>query len=74
MSGGVKNKTLRFRTNSFIDAVNNIDEYYKIGHELKELGGLITSMALHMSDLQTKVDSQAEELKKHQQKNEVQNG
>lgn len=70
----MKNKTLRFRTNSFIDAVNNIDEYYKFGYELQELGRLISHMALHMADLQIKVDRQAEALRNYQQKSEVQNG
>ena len=62
----MKNKTLRFRTDSFIEAANSIDEYYQIGFELKEVSKLIIHMALHMSDLQRKVDSQAEELKRHQ--------
>ena len=70
----MKNKTLRFRTNSFIDAANDCEDWYKIGYEIEEIGRLIQRMALHMSDLQLKVDRQAEELKRHQQKCEVQNG
>ena len=70
----MKNKTLRFRTDSFIEAANSIDEYYQIGFELKEVSKLIIHMTLHMSALQRKLDSQAEELKRHQQKCEVQNG
>ena len=64
----MKNKTLRFRTDSFLSAANDCEYWYKIGYELGEIGRLIRHMAMHMSDLQQKVDRQAEELKRHQQK------
>ena len=70
----MKNKTLRFRTESFLEAANNSEDWYKIGYEIGEIGRLIRHMAMHIDDLQRKVDSQAEELKRHQQKCEVENG
>lgn len=64
----MKNKTLRFRTESFLEAANNSKDWYEIGYEIGEIGRLIRHMALHMSDLQRKVDRQAEALRSYQLK------
>ena len=68
----MKNSALRFKTDQLTEAANNFEESYSIGYQLGEIGRLIRHMAIHISDLQRKVDSQAEELKKRQQKDEEQ--
>lgn len=62
----MKNSTLRYRTYHMVEAANNWEECYTIGYELGELGKLIRHMAMHMADLQKKVDTQAKELKRRQ--------
>ena len=60
----MKNSTLRVKTETFVERANSWQEYYDIGHQLGEMGGLIRRMAMHMADLQKKVDRQATELKR----------
>lgn len=60
----MKNNTLRSRSDLLLEAANNFEEAYTIGHQLGEIGQLVRHMAMHMSDLQNKVDNQAEELKR----------
>ena len=62
----MKNKTLRFRTDQLTEAANTWEDWYKTGYELGEIGKLIRHMAMHISDLQSKIDSQAEELRRCQ--------
>lgn len=62
----LKNSSLRFRTDCLTEAANDFEESYAIGHQLGEIGSLIRRMAIHISDLQKKVDSQAEELRRRQ--------
>lgn len=64
--GGMKNSTLRYRTCNIVEAADKWEKCYTIGHELGEIGKLIRHMAMHIADLQKKVDSQAEELKRRQ--------
>lgn len=64
----MKNRTLTFKTDQLTEAAKDFEESYTIGHQLGEIGRLIRYMAMHISDLQVKVDSQAEELRKYQQK------
>ena len=56
----MKNKTLRFRTDQLTETANTWEDWYKTGYDLGEIGKLIRHMAMHISDLQRKVDSQAE--------------
>jgi hypothetical protein len=62
----MKNSTIRKRTADFLEIANSWQEYYDIGNQLGELARLIKHMALHMADMQKKIDSQAEELKRRQ--------
>lgn len=61
----MKNSTLRVKTETFVERANSWQEYYGIGHQLGEMGGLIRRMAMHIADLQKKVDRQAARLKRH---------
>lgn len=70
----MKNKILRNQTETLLETANNYDEYYTAGLQLIAVGKLVQRMAMHIADLQNKVDSQAKMLKIYQQKSEVQNG
>ncbi len=59
----IKNPTLRRRTKELTECANDARECQLLGYELKELGSLVASMAIHMGDLQRKIDSQAEHIK-----------
>lgn len=59
----IKNPTLRRRTKELTECADDARECQLLGYELKELGSLIVSMAIHMGDLQRKIDSQAEHIK-----------
>ena len=58
-----KNPTLRRRTRELSDCAEDARECQLLGYELKDLGSLLVKMAIHMEDLQRKVDSQAEYIK-----------
>ena len=62
----LKPNTLRKRTEEMTDMADNFDYVYKLGSELEDIGDLIKRMAFHMKNLQDKVDSQAEELRRLQ--------
>lgn len=59
----IKNPTLRRRTKELTECAEDARECQLLGYELKDLGNLIVGMAIHMQDLQRKVDSQAEHIK-----------
>ena len=59
----LKNPTLRNRTEELCERANNFEETFQIGCELKNIGGLIQAMSIHIRDLQDKVNSQAEHIK-----------
>jgi hypothetical protein len=59
----IKNPTLRRRTKELTECAEDARECQLLGYELKDLGNLIVGMAIHMHDLQRKVDSQAEHIK-----------
>lgn len=59
----IKNPTLRRRTKQLTECAEDARECQLLGYELKDLGNLIVGMAIHMQDLQRKVDSQAEHIK-----------
>jgi len=59
----IKNPTLRRRTKELTECAEDARECRLLGYELKDLGNLIVGMAIHMQDLQRKVDSQAEHIK-----------
>lgn len=59
----IKNPTLRRRTKELTECVEDARECQLLGYELKDLGNLIVGMAIHMGDLQRKVDGQAEHIK-----------
>ena len=58
-----KNPTLRKRTRELSECAEDARECQLLGYELKDLGSLLVKMAIHMEDLQRKVDSQAEYIK-----------
>jgi len=58
-----KNPTLRKRTDNIESIALDCAEAYAYGNDLVETGRLIKNMAMHMRDLQTKIDSQAEHIK-----------
>ena len=58
-----KNPTLRKRTKELSECAEDAKECQLLGYELKDLGSLLVKMAIHMEDLQRKVDSQAEYIK-----------
>lgn len=59
----IKNSTLRRRTKELTECADDAREYQLFGYELKELGSLIVSMAIHMGNLQRKIDSQVKHIK-----------
>lgn len=59
----IKNPTLRRRTKELTECVEDARECQLLAYELKDIGRLIEGMAIHMGDLQRKVDSQAEHIK-----------
>jgi len=59
----LKNPTLRRRTKELSECAEDARECQLLGYELKDLGSLLVKMAIHMEDLQRKVDSQAEYIK-----------
>ena len=58
-----RNTTLRKRTDNLESVAEDYAEAYSFGNDLAETGRLIKHMAMHMRDLQTKIDSQAEHIK-----------
>lgn len=62
----MKNRTLRSQTESLLETANSYEEYYTAGLQLIAVGKLIQRMAVHMADLQQKVDNQAEALRGYQ--------
>ena len=60
----LKVNTLRRRTEEMTGVADNFSEIYKFGAELEDIGNLIKRMAFHMHNLQDKVDTQAEELRR----------
>lgn len=64
----MKNSALRIKTEQLTESAYDIEEYYTAGLQLIAVGNLIKNMVRHMDDLQAKVDNQAEELRKYQQK------
>ena len=62
----LKPNTLRRRTEEMTDMADNFNEIFKLGSELEDIGNLIKRMAFHMHNLQEKVDTQAEELRRQQ--------
>ena len=59
----LKNPTLRRLTKELSECAEDARECQLLGYELKDLGSLLVKMAIHMEDLQRKVDSQAEYIK-----------
>lgn len=59
----IKNPTLRRRTKELTDCAEDAKECQLLGYELKDIGNLIVRMAIHMQDLQRKMDRQAEHIK-----------
>ena len=59
----IKNPTLRRRTKGLSECAEDVRESRLLGYELKDVGNLIVTMTTHMTDLQDKVDSQAEHIK-----------
>ena len=59
----LKNPTLRNRTEELCEHANNFKETFQIGYELKNIGGLIQDMSIHIRNLQDKIDSQAKYIK-----------
>ena len=63
MRSSLKNPTLRKRTKELSECAEDARECQLLGYELKDLGSLLVKMAIHMNDLQRKVDRQAEYIK-----------
>lgn len=59
----IKNPTLRRRTKELTECAEDARECQLLAYELKDIGRLIEGMAIHMGELQRKVDSQAEYIK-----------
>ena len=59
----IKNPTLRRRTKELSECAEDVRESQLLGYELKDVGNLIVTMTMHMTDLQNKLDSQAEHIK-----------
>ena len=62
----LKVNTLKRRTEEMTDMADNFNEIFKFGSEIEDIGNLIKRMAFHMKNLQDKVDTQAEELRRQQ--------
>lgn len=59
----IKNPTLRRRTKELTECAEDARESRLLGHELENVGNLIIAITMHMTDLQNKVDGQAEHIK-----------
>ena len=62
----LKNNTLKNKSKEFIVTSDNWHKLFEFGKELSDIGTLIQHMAIHIKDLQDKVDNQSEELRRYQ--------
>lgn len=59
----IKNHTLRRRTKELTECAEDARECQLLAYELKDIGRLIEGMAIHMGNLQRKVDRKAKHIK-----------